>query len=124
MNTIAHEIANTTVQPQFVQNHIDFEARRLLGLGGSDIAAVLGINPFKTAYELYLEKVEGHKVDLSNNEKVLWGILLEDPIAKRYEQLTGSMLFCTGMVKHKKYPFLIAHLSGPHSQDNFSLNLR
>ncbi len=35
--------------------------------------------------------------------------MLEDPIAKRYEQLTNHQLFCTEMVKHKKYSFLIAH---------------
>jgi predicted phage-related endonuclease len=30
---------------------------RRTGIGGSDAATVLGINPFTTAYELYLDKL-------------------------------------------------------------------
>ena len=37
---------------------IDLDARRK-GLGGSDIAAVLGISPYKSAYEVYEEKEIG-----------------------------------------------------------------
>jgi putative phage-type endonuclease len=105
MNAIAMACKFAAITPQ---KPIDFTARRL-GLGGSDIASVLGINPFKTAYEVYEEKVEGKIVDLSHNEKVIWGNLLEEPIAKRYEQITNCPVFCTGMVKHSKYPFLLAH---------------
>ena len=84
-----------------------FDARRT-GIGGSDIAAVLGISPYKSAHEVYEEKVNGLTQDLSNNEKVVWGNLLEEPIAKRYEQVTGKKLSITNMIRSGDYPFLIA----------------
>ena len=96
---------NTAVN---INQSIDLEVRRT-GIGGSDIAAVLGISPYKSAYEVYEEKVNGLTQDLSTNEKIVWGNLLEEPIAKRYEQLTGVQTYCTGMSRHSKYPFLIAH---------------
>ena len=45
---IANELTTTAIHSK---KPINFEARRL-GLGGSDIASILGINPFKTAYEI------------------------------------------------------------------------
>jgi putative phage-type endonuclease len=86
-----------------------FLEERRNGLGGSDIAAVLGISPYKSAYELYEEKVNGVQADLSNNEAVIWGNLLEEPIAQYYEQLIGKQLYCSSTFKHEKYPFLIAN---------------
>ncbi len=85
----------------------DFDVRRT-GIGGSDIAAVLGVSPYKSAYEVYEEKVNGFKQDLTNNEKVVWGNLLEEPIAKRYEQVTGKRLSITNIIRSGDYPFLIA----------------
>lgn len=87
---------------------LDLEARRR-GIGGSDIAVLLGVNPFKTPYELYEEKVNGLQHDFSNNEKVMWGHLLEEPIAKRYEQLTGKEVITSSIVSHPEYPFLLAN---------------
>lgn len=87
---------------------LDLEARRH-GIGGSDISVILGVNPYKSSYELYLEKVEGTSKDLSNNEKVIWGNLLEEPIAERYRQITGRPAYRCGMQKHLKYPFLLAN---------------
>jgi putative phage-type endonuclease len=41
-------------------------------IGGSDIAAILGVSPWKTAYELWEEKVEGfEKASSEAREKVL-----------------------------------------------------
>ena len=94
-----------------------FDARRT-GIGGSDIAAVLGTSPYKSAYEVYEEKVNGFKQDLSDNEKVLWGNLLEEPIAKRYGQVTGKKLSITNLIRSGDYPFLIA------SPDRLVLNER
>ena len=88
---------------------IDLDARRK-GLGGSDIAAVLGISPYKTAYEVYEEKVNGYSKDLSDNEKVQSGIFLEDGIAKWYEAVKKVGTFKPqNMRTHKDYPFLLAN---------------
>lgn len=89
---------------------LSFEERRREGIGGSDIGAILGLNKYKSAYDVYLSKVEGIDPDLSSNEAVIWGNLYEDPIAARYEQVTGKTTLCTGQTAHKDYPFLIANV--------------
>ena len=88
---------------------LDLEARRK-GIGGSDIAGVLGLEgAFSTAYEVYQDKVHGIRRDLSGDERIYWGHALEDAIAKRYSQLTGAQLVCSGIFKHKKHPFLLGN---------------
>lgn len=51
-------------------------------VGGSDVATILGLNPFKTSLELYHEKRRTlDPVDLSDNPAVEAGNVLEDAIA-------------------------------------------
>src|SRR5262245_12139818 len=64
------------------------EARRN-GIGGSDAAAVLGCHPWKSALELYAEKIGVEDLDLSEPEWVYWGKVLEPQIAARYMKETG-----------------------------------
>lgn len=93
----------------------DFKEERRKGLGGTDMGAVLGVNPYKTAYQVYLEKVEGIEQDLSDNEAVVWGNLLEDAIAQRYQELyppfDGLVHFYkpSYQLNHSAYPYLIAN---------------
>lgn len=56
------------------------------GVGGSDVAAVLGCSPYKGAYTLWAEKcglVE--QPDLSGNQAVEWGNRLEPIVAQKYK---------------------------------------
>lgn len=62
------------------------DARRT-GLGGSDIAAVLGVSPYRTPASVYLDKIEGSTYEES--EPAHWGKLLEDVVAKEFQQRTG-----------------------------------
>lgn len=97
----------------------DFKERRRKGIGGTDISNIMGIGstveskPYKSAYEVYIEKVEGTEKDLTNNEKVTWGILLEDVIANRFQDLYldkhGESLYKPGTITHPTHPFLIAN---------------
>jgi len=82
---------------------------RKKGLGGSDISVALGINPFKTAYELYEEKTNPDHPETPENEKMRLGRYFEDPIARLYEDVTNQITYCSGMFTHNKHPFLIGH---------------
>jgi len=55
------------------------QARRQ-GIGGSDAAAILGLDPFKTPYAVYLDK-RGELPDDDAGEAAYWGNLLEQPVA-------------------------------------------
>lgn len=54
------------------------EARRG-GIGGSDVGAVCGLNPYSTPLDVYLQKVTGEEIP--ETEAMRWGRLLEDNIA-------------------------------------------
>lgn len=63
--------------------------RRMSGIGGSEIAAVMGKNKYKTPHQLWLEKT--FKVPpFTGNAATLKGQILEDAVAKYYEDATGN----------------------------------
>ena len=60
---------------------------RASGVGGSDVAAVLGLSPYKGAYTLWAEKRGlAEAPDLSGNQAVEWGNRLEPVVAEKYRQ--------------------------------------
>lgn len=66
-----------------------WHAERQKGIGGSDIAAILGLSPWRTAYDVWLDKIgEGEPAD-ENNPLLYWGTVLEDVVAKEYQTRTG-----------------------------------
>lgn len=70
---------------------IQWHIRRRFGIGGSDVGAILGVNPYKTPYQVWLEKT-GREMpeDLSDNDAVMAGTLFEDAVAKFYEIREGK----------------------------------
>lgn len=59
-------------------------------IGASEVAAVLGQDPYKSTYQLWAEKCGlAEPDDLSGNEFVKWGTRLEQVIAEGYADETG-----------------------------------
>ncbi len=87
------------------------EARKH-GLGGSDAAAAIGMSPYKTPLQLYLEKRgEIKPPDLSDNPKVHWGEILEEVIAQEYTRQTGRRVRRVNQtLYHPDYPWMLCHL--------------
>jgi len=67
--------------------HEEWLAARRTGIGGSDIAAILRISPWRTPLDVYRDKIEG--IEPPATEAMQWGLLLEDLIAKEYSRRTG-----------------------------------
>ena len=73
----------------------DWLAVRKQGIGGSDAAAAVGLNPYKSALELWLEKTgrDGKlpKIDPHDEESpTYWGNILEPIVAAHYTKRTGN----------------------------------
>jgi len=62
--------------------------RRRQGIGGSDVAAILGLSPWKTPLDVYYDKV-GAPNDQPETEAMRIGTELEDYVARSYERDTG-----------------------------------
>ena len=68
----------------------EWHAARARGIGASDAAAVLGLNPYKSALRLWAEKTGRlHPPNLDNNPNVLRGVALETPIAEAFATQMG-----------------------------------
>jgi putative phage-type endonuclease len=91
-----------------------FAIDRNSGIGGSDVATILGFNKYKTREELFLEKT-GRGVEFKGNKYTELGNKYEDSIAEHFKKAYGL----TGEFKEKfkkpesyrseKYPHLVAN---------------
>lgn len=92
-------------------DRVAWERIRKSGIGGSDIAAIMGLSPYKSAFALYAEKhgdVEAE--DLSNNEYVYWGTALEQLVADRFCELTNKKVRKCGTLQDENYEFMLANV--------------
>ena len=90
------------------------EARdaRSRGIGGSDVAAVLGISKWKTPVDLWAEKT-GFKAPepIKNPEAAHFGVLLEDIVAREFMRRTGKTVHRKrGTLVHARHPFMLANI--------------
>jgi putative phage-type endonuclease len=79
--------------------------QRMEGIGGSDISAVLGVNPWRTPLDVWLEKTGRGETWATEPERVKWGKLLEPAIARGYAEdcgLAAGELFEPGLLRHRK----------------------
>lgn len=82
---------------------------RQLGIGGSDAAVIVGLNKWKSPFELWAEKTgQTEAPDLSDNEAVYWGKTLEDAVANRFCELTGKVVRRCGLMQNKEHRFMLA----------------
>lgn len=87
----------------------DPELRRT-GLGGTDIARVLGLSRFGGPMDVYLEKI-GQAAPLIETEPMRWGKLLEPAIAEEYARKTGRVVRRgADFLRHPVYPEFFANI--------------
>jgi len=89
----------------------DWLELRRKGIGGSDAAAILGLNPWKSPMDVWLEKTGEYDDDHSDREteKMYWGNVLEDVVAKEFTARTGlKVRRRNAILSHKDRPFMIA----------------
>lgn len=88
-------------------------AERRTGIGGSDASVILGLNPFKDVYGLYLDK-RGEAPPEDENflkESRYWGSVLEEPVAQRYAEETGFKIQKSNqLIRSKDHEFMIANI--------------
>lgn len=86
------------------------EARRR-GIGGSDAAAVVGLSPWRTALEVYLDKIG--QGESSESPEMRRGTLLEPVVRQMYADETGRTVHTpTSMFTNPRLPFALANLDG------------
>jgi len=83
---------------------------RQSGIGGSDVAAIMGVDPFgKTAADVWDSKLLPIE-DKSASPVQRRGVVLEPIAADEYVTLTGRQVRRQPMRRHKLYPFMIGNV--------------
>nr|WP_309101655.1 YqaJ viral recombinase family protein [Fredinandcohnia onubensis] len=102
---------NMNAIPTREMTNAEWLVERTKGIGGSDVGTILGLNKYRTAFELWLEKtgqVEPIQVD---NEAIYWGNEMENVVAKEFEKRTGKKVRRANfMFSHPNYPYLRANV--------------
>ncbi|PHR01165.1 MAG: hypothetical protein COB32_11290 [Halomonas sp.] len=90
---------------------------RQSGIGSSDAAAAVGLHPYKSQLELWMDKT-GRQVDIkepSRDEQLTsplhWGQVLEPIVADHYAQHTGHRVQrVNAILQHVEHPWMLANL--------------
>lgn len=92
------------------ENREEWKKLRSKYIGGSDAAAVVGLNPFVSPYALWAEKT-GKIPPFEGNLATEVGAYLEEFIAKKFEQETGKKVRRVNQsFFNSDYPFAIANI--------------
>lgn len=84
---------------------------RRQGIGGSDAGIIMGLNKFKTAFELWLDKTGQVLPDESAGEAAYWGNQMEEVVAKEFEKRTGKKVRRSNMMyQHPEHDFMLANV--------------
>lgn len=92
-------------------SHVEWLEDRRKGIGGSDVGTILGLNKWKSPYQLWLEKTGQIELDESNSEPAYWGNVLEEVVAREFMERTGKKVRRRNQVfEHPLHPFLRANI--------------
>ena len=81
---------------------------RKQGIGGSDAGAVCGLNPYRTAIQVYYDKTSDSVEDV-DNEAMRQGRELEEYVARRFCEASGKKVRrANTMFYDEKNPFMLA----------------
>ncbi len=91
-------------------NHEEWLKLRSKYIGGSDAAAVVGLNPYSSPYALWAEKT-GRVPGFAGNLACEVGTFLEEFVAQKFAQVTGKKVRkCNQSFLNSQYPFAIANI--------------
>lgn len=84
---------------------------RKSGIGGSDAAAILGLNPYSSPLSVWADKISADEPHEKENESMWLGNVLEDHVARRFAKESGTnVVRCNMMLQHPKHTFMLANI--------------
>lgn len=84
------------------------------GIGSSDAAAAVGLCPYKSPLELWMEKTgrtPPEEVRPGQDDPRYWGTLLEPMVATAYQERTGHKVRkLNAVLQHPTFPYMLANI--------------
>ena len=86
---------------------------RRRGIGGSDAGAVMGVSPYRSILELWMDKTGQLALEETESEAAYWGKTLEPVVREEFAKRSGlSVQPVPFLLQHDKYTFMLANLDG------------
>ncbi|KAF1680472.1 YqaJ viral recombinase family protein [Veillonella sp. R32] len=93
-----------------IATHEEWLAFRKTGIGGSDMAAIMGLSKWKSPLDVWLEKTS-NEVNVEETRFTYWGTKLEALVAEEFTIQTGySVRNNNYTLQSIEYPFLLANI--------------
>lgn len=105
-------------------SHAEWLEWRKKGIGGSDAGAILGLNPYSSAFQVYCDK-KGLVNTEVDNEAVRQGRALEEYVAQRFCEEKGlKVKRCNYLVQNPEHPYMIADVDRLLFRENAGLECK
>ena len=86
---------------------------RTKGIGGSDVSVIAGVNPFRSIFQLWLEKTGQVEPEETENDNTHFGNVLEPVVKREFSKRTGLKVRAKrALLQSEEYPFMLADLDG------------
>lgn len=93
-----------------MMNRTEWINARKKGIGGSDAGAIVGLSKYKTAFDVYADKLS-LVPENEDTEAMRQGRDLEEYVARRFIEQTGlKVRKSKDFIKNQKYPFAFANV--------------
>lgn len=97
---------------------------RRTGIGGSDAASILGLNPWSSPYEVWADKL-GLLPEKEDNEAMRQGRDLEEYVARRFCEHSGKKVRRVNkMLRDPMHPFMVANIDRDIVGENSGLECK
>lgn len=84
------------------------------GITATDLPAILGLNKYKTAIDVWMSKInpddDSFEPSIGNMEAAFWGIELEDIVARKWAEHVGVDIRRVGIIEHDENAWMRASL--------------
>lgn len=97
---------------------------RKRGIGGSDAGAICGLNTYRSAIDVFVDKTK-EGVDETDNEAMRVGRDLEEYVAQRFCEATGKKIHKVNvMMQNEDFPWMLANVDRKVSGENAYLECK
>lgn len=91
---------------------------RTEGIGGSDVSVIFGINPYRSIFQLWMEKTGQIEPEERETEYTHFGTVLESVVKQEFMRRTGLKVRAKrALLQSDKYSFMLADLDGVIYED-------
>ncbi|MFJ8216437.1 YqaJ viral recombinase family protein [Bacillus cereus] len=92
-------------------DHTQWLQARTQGIGGSDVSAIAGLNKWKSAVQVFLEKTQAIEKEDIQSEAAYFGNVLEEVVAKEFAKRTDlKVQRRNAILQHPEYTWMLANV--------------